>query len=216
MSEKINKTKQALILAGIKLFSEYGPTATSTRMLANEANANISSIKYYFGSKEGLYHAVIEYILSKIMSVNTGFISSTVLEINSSGLSVTKAKEIYKKLFLNIANSIIGNDDSKDWAKIIIREQASPTSAFDIMYEGHMKHILNLALKLSYIIYNCKPDSKQVIIRQQIVIGQILSFVVAKESFKRMSGDETKKLKTEIIQQISICIDSIINTPLLQ
>ncbi|AIT09389.1 hypothetical protein LO80_05020 [Candidatus Francisella endociliophora] len=215
MNEKINKTKQALILAGLKLFGEYGLEATSTRMLANEANANISSIKYHFESKEGLYHAVVEYIFSKIMSGNKEVMSSIVLEINNPELSKQKAKEIYKKLFLNIANMLIGNEESRDWAKIIIREQASPTAAFNIMYEGHMKHILNMALKLSSVIYDCKPDSKLIAIRQQIVIGQILGFVVARESFKRMSNNENiQDLKADIMQQISICIDAIINTPL--
>ncbi|GMN89207.1 CerR family C-terminal domain-containing protein [Francisella sciaenopsi] len=214
MSEKTNKTKQALLLAGLKLFGEYGVVSTSTRMLANEANANISSIKYHFESKEGLYQAVIKYIVSKIMSDNKEAMSSIMLEINNPKLSKQKAREIYKQLSLNVAKTLIGNEESRDWAKIIIREQASPTSAFDIMYEGQMKPLLNTALKLSSVIYDCQIDNK-LVIRQQIVLGQILGFVVARESFKRMSNiNNLSDIKDEILQQVSICIDAVVNTPL--
>lgn len=215
MSEKTNKTKQALMLAGLKLFGEYGPASTSTRMLANEANANISSIKYHFESKEGLYHAVVKYIVSKIMSGNKDAMSSIMLKINNPKLSKQEAREIYKQLFLNVAKTLIGNEESRDWAKIIIREQASPTSAFDIMYEGQMKPILNAALKLSSIIYDHEIDNKLIAIRQQIILGQILGFVVARESFKRMSNiNNLSDVKDQILQQVSICIDAVINIPL--
>lgn len=215
MSEKTNKTKQALLLAGLKLFGEYGVVSTSTRMLANEANANISSIKYHFESKEGLYQAVIKYIVSRIMSGNKEAMSSIMLEINDPKLSKQKAKEIYKKLFLNVARTLIGNEESRDWAKIIIREQASPTSAFDIMYEGQMRPILNTAFKLSSVIYDCKIDNELIAIRQQIILGQILGFIVARESFKRMSNiNNLSEIKDKILQQVSICIDAVLNTPL--
>ena len=215
MNEKIKNTKQTLILSGLKLFGEYGLTATSTRMLAEDANVNLAAIKYHFKNKEGLYHAVIADITSRLSSGNSQFIKTVAVEIEDSKISVTRAKEIYKKLLLNIANLFITNDESKYWIKIIMREQASPTIAFEIIYNGHLKQILNMFLKLSSTIYGCDVDNKLIAIRQQIMLGQILGFVVARESFKRMSNqNDIKELKTKIIQQISICIDAIISTPL--
>lgn len=46
------------MMVALKLFAALGFKATSTRLIAKEANVNISAIAYYFGDKAGLYRAV--------------------------------------------------------------------------------------------------------------------------------------------------------------
>ncbi len=53
-------TREQLLETAAKLFGEKGFEAVSTRELAKEANVNIAMIAYYFGSKEGLFKAMIE------------------------------------------------------------------------------------------------------------------------------------------------------------
>ena len=57
----------ALIEAGMDLFGEYGFKGATTRMIADQAEVNISAIAYYFGGKEELYYAVAEFILSEMV-----------------------------------------------------------------------------------------------------------------------------------------------------
>ena len=52
-----NSTKTKLIKAGIKLFSQYGYAATSTRMIASEAGVNVAAIAFQCYKKERLYVA---------------------------------------------------------------------------------------------------------------------------------------------------------------
>ncbi|MED7787784.1 CerR family C-terminal domain-containing protein [Francisella sp. 19X1-34] len=213
-AKKIN-TKQALIDAGLKLFGEYGPDATSTRMIVELANVNISAIKYYFGSKKGLYFAVVKHIVSSIRDNNSNTIDLIKQKFYDNNISVEDSKLLYKKLLLSMANFLIGNDKSQDWSRIIMREQANPTEAFDIMYESYMKQIQGILIKLSSIFYNCAVDEPILVIRQQIMFGQVLSFVIAKESFLRASTEKNiKTIKKQVIDQLSICIDSIIATPI--
>ncbi|OGV59089.1 MAG: hypothetical protein A2X49_13610 [Lentisphaerae bacterium GWF2_52_8] len=54
-------TKTALIMAAGELFVEQGTKAVTTRAIAKKAGENIGSIKYHFGSKDGLLDAVIDY-----------------------------------------------------------------------------------------------------------------------------------------------------------
>lgn len=65
MDKKV-PTKKRLIKAGIKLFSQYGYAATSTRMLAAEAKVNVSAIAFHYTNKECLYVACLDYVLAKI------------------------------------------------------------------------------------------------------------------------------------------------------
>jgi AcrR family transcriptional regulator len=52
--------RERLIEAARQLFASAGYDATSVRDITSRARANLGAITYYFGSKEALYHAVIE------------------------------------------------------------------------------------------------------------------------------------------------------------
>jgi len=53
-------TRAGLIAAGRKLFARRGFDGTSVRALTKEAGANLGAVTYHFGSKRGLYTAVLE------------------------------------------------------------------------------------------------------------------------------------------------------------
>lgn len=53
-------TRADLIAAGRKLFASKGFDGTSVRALTAEAGANLGAVTYHFGSKRGLYTAVLE------------------------------------------------------------------------------------------------------------------------------------------------------------
>lgn len=57
--EKIDKRDHILIVAE-RVFSELGYDGASTRVIAKEATVNMAMLNYYFGSKEGLFKAVLE------------------------------------------------------------------------------------------------------------------------------------------------------------
>ncbi|QDR81152.1 TetR/AcrR family transcriptional regulator [Sporomusa termitida] len=52
--------KEKLIAAGERLFAAKGLAGVSIRQLAKEAGTNSALISYHFGSKEGLYAAILE------------------------------------------------------------------------------------------------------------------------------------------------------------
>ena len=57
--DKIDKKDHILDVAE-RVFSEMGFDGSSTRMISGEAAVNMAMLNYYFGSKEGLFLAVIE------------------------------------------------------------------------------------------------------------------------------------------------------------
>ncbi|SDP88555.1 transcriptional regulator, TetR family [Mucilaginibacter sp. OK268] len=57
--DKIDKKDHILDVAE-RVFSEMGFDGASTRMISGEASVNMAMLNYYFGSKEGLFLAVIE------------------------------------------------------------------------------------------------------------------------------------------------------------
>jgi len=69
-------TRSRLLDASRDLFTAHGFRGTSTRAIAAKAGCNLSLIKYYFGSKEGLLREVvrphIEAIRELIISMDSG------------------------------------------------------------------------------------------------------------------------------------------------
>lgn len=53
--------REHIILKAIELFSEWGFDNTSIREISKKAGVNVAMINYYFGSKEKLFEAMIEY-----------------------------------------------------------------------------------------------------------------------------------------------------------
>lgn len=53
-------TRAELIAAGRKLFGRRGFDGASVRAITREAKANLGAVTYHFGSKHGLYAAVLE------------------------------------------------------------------------------------------------------------------------------------------------------------
>jgi TetR/AcrR family transcriptional regulator, regulator of cefoperazone and chloramphenicol sensitivity len=59
-------TRRRLIETAIEVFATHGYDGSSTRLLAERAGVNLPAIQYHFGSKEGLYRAVVGYFADYI------------------------------------------------------------------------------------------------------------------------------------------------------
>ncbi len=199
-------TRYALILAGLELFGEHGLKSTSTRMLADAADCNIAAIAYYFGSKEGLYAAVMSYIVERI-SQNMGKIAYGVEDaIKEGNLTQDQARNELRKILLGVAKLFVESEEPKAWARIVTREQARPTEAFDILYEGNMKRKQFISSRLVGLSIGIDPDSIEAKVRAHALTGQIFSFLVSRESLLR--NLQTDKFKPEHIAVIHRVIES--------
>ena len=59
-------TPDRIIEAALRLFSRQGFSAVSTRALAREAECNLATLNYHFGSKKGVYEATVERVYARI------------------------------------------------------------------------------------------------------------------------------------------------------
>ncbi|MCA9662587.1 MAG: TetR/AcrR family transcriptional regulator [Myxococcales bacterium] len=58
--ERGDRTAEALLAAGRRIFAELGYHGASVRAIAGAAEVNPALVRYHFGSKEGLYQQVLE------------------------------------------------------------------------------------------------------------------------------------------------------------
>lgn len=136
-------TRTALINAAAPLFAETGFEATRTRDIADKARANVSAINYHFGSKMGLYQAVIK---NQADEMNASFPIET--EAVRDEAPTTRLHWLIHNLLRRV---LVQNDDSR--LKICVREFVEPTEALDFLVKeiitqqfGIMKSVINAVL----------------------------------------------------------------------
>jgi AcrR family transcriptional regulator len=55
-----------ILAAGLEVFSDEGFAGTTTREIATRAGVNLGLIKYYFGSKDALWRAVVDGVFTAL------------------------------------------------------------------------------------------------------------------------------------------------------
>lgn len=109
-----------LLRAGLRLFSQQGFAATTTRELAQAAGVNVAAISYYFGDKAGLYRAVFFEPL--------GEIADGLQAISAEPQSMEATLRAYYAQFVA---PLAEGPDGMLCVKLRMREMVEPTGLWD-------------------------------------------------------------------------------------
>ena len=112
------QTRLALVRAALDLFGRKGFEGSSTREIAALAEANIGSIAYHFGGKEGLRTACAEYIVSTLSAVSGQVLGSAP---DPSDLSPAEAHALLKRMIETMLGFLVGQARSGDFVQFILQ-----------------------------------------------------------------------------------------------
>lgn len=122
---EVDKSRELLIQAGLKLFGQNGLEGTTVRDIAQEAGVNLSLVSYYFQGKEGLYRACIQE-----------FARTKQLRAQELLKPAQSFEELRVKLRLLIETMIQDNLHEPNSCKMVLREiDAGLPLASDIFQE---------------------------------------------------------------------------------
>jgi AcrR family transcriptional regulator len=198
------ETRQRLIHSALEVFGEYGFDGASTRMLAERAGANLAAIPYHFGSKEGLYRAAAEYIVEFSKRELQPIIDRIERMAMERKVSRRAASELLEELLQRFSALVIGSPEADSWAGFIMREQLHPGAAFEILFEGLMKKLIDAASRMLAITLRMRPDDPRLMITTQTVLGQIVIFrsgraaVLRQLGWKEISADRLKLIQSVV------------------
>lgn len=205
--------RQRLLDAGLVIFSRDGFHAASTRALASQANVNLSAIPYYFGSKEGLYQAVVKAISNQIRMRFADVVQEASRQLDSeSAVPKETLFGFLECLLSTFAHFIIGSPVAALIAPIILREQMHPTSAFDLLYSGGLGQAHLTACRLIARLTGLREDDPEVPIRAHALVGQVLAFRAAREVLLRRAGmtqftdEDIDRIRHVIIGNCRLCL----------
>lgn len=202
---KGEQARRKLLLAGLKYFGEKGFEDASVREIAGLAGKNVASIAYYFGGKEQLYHAVIEGIITYLGRVFGAASQEAAEFIESGGNDPEKAVAIMKRMMRVFLMEHFEKDEVSKIRLLMMREQAEPTEAFEILYGKVLNPLHNLSAQVLAIATGEDPSSQTLILRSHALFGQVIGFTVARHTVLRRLG--VKSFTAEHTEMVGFLID---------
>lgn len=177
-------TRERLIHAAIRLFGEHGYKATTTRMLADAAGANIGSIAYHFDNKHGLYLAAAGYIADQLRERLALEAVAPPPADRDAALAELRA------MVRHMVRTFAEDDDCRQWLLLVMREQVSPGEAFEILQAQAFSVVQTTLSGLIGRLTGRAPDERRVILETHTLIGQVVFFLVGREPLLRRLGLE--------------------------
>src|SRR5271167_2528762 len=169
-------TRRRILDAAIEIFAAEGYDGASTRTLAERAGVNLPAIQYYFGSKEGLYRAVVEYMVRQ-MELCMDPIAERVRALLAGG--EPSPKELLELLceMLDAFVLVVFDKEHQQSRRLLwARSEVEQTAALDPLHERAKKQIFEPCAMLIARLLGLAADDEQVVLRTIAMIGQVVIF----------------------------------------
>ena len=198
-----------LLEIAIEQFGKFGFEGASTREIARASDTAMSSITYHFGGKEGLYLAAADHIAACVRERQGPQMAAVKEMANAGDLTRVQARDCLLALLDSFAQMML-EPASEDWARYIVREQQAPTEAFERLYNGMMRDVIEAFVRLVRVIRSdlSLPEAKALTV---LLYGQTLIFRTGRAAVCRVLGVETLSaadgdlLRTQL-RATAICI----------
>ena len=204
-----------LIQAGLDVFGNHGYTAATTRMIAEQGQVNLAAIPYHFGGKEGLYLAVIDHIVETVSNQLSPHLQAIQNRLEHGTIDREQALDLLEGLMGVLVDFVVGSDEAPRFSRIILREQMSPSSAFERIYTGIMEPLLSSVTALLTVISGGDVASRILRLRAFSGVGQIMAFRFGRETVSRYAGldgyspEETREIRRIILEQTLAALEGL-------
>ena len=172
------ETRSRILDAALELFAASGFEGASTRTIAERAEVNLPAIQYYFGSKEGLYRAVLEQF-SQQMQAGVAPIVERIRVALATGQPSRRQLIGLLCDMLDIVIALILDDsvpNRESRQKFFARMEVEPNAAVDALQDEMMRHVCTPCCAIIGRLIDRPPDHEQVLLHTMTIIGQAKIF----------------------------------------
>ena len=180
-----DQTRLALIRAALTQFGRVGYDGATTRDIAAEAKANIGSIAYHFGGKEGLHEACARHIVDTMQELARPVLTALP---DAGSLQPDQAEALLRLALERMAGFVIGQPEAGAIVSFILRELDRPTAALDTVYTGVFEPVHRRFCEVWAAATGEDAESDATKIRVFTLIGQVVYFRIGREAVRRRMG----------------------------
>jgi len=138
-------TRERVLDAAERLFSERGIDATSLRSLTREAGVNLAAVHYHFGCKDALLDAVVERRASPINEERIAELRRARECAASSGISVEAILSAF--LMPGVRSFEAFGEARAQFSRLVARIEAQPPDKLEALWRKHFGDVSRLFLE---------------------------------------------------------------------
>lgn len=171
-------TRGRILEAALELFAASGFEGASTRTIAERAGVNLPAIQYYFGSKEGLYRAVVEQF-NQQMKAGVAPVAERIRAELAAGQPSRRRLIGLLCDMLDIVIALILDDsvpNRESRQRFFARMEVEPNAAVDALQDDMVRHVCAPCCAIVGRLIDRPPDHEQVLLHAMTIIGQAKIF----------------------------------------
>lgn len=187
MSHAAPSTRECLLNAAEALFVEKGFAATSLRSIAARADANLAATHYHFGSKQGLFTAVVH---RRVTPINEARLAN--LDALESGDQPVTVESILRAFLQPLMNA----ENIENLPGLIGRIYSEPASVARPLLEQEFGEVV---MRFNQALSRVLPDipMEELRWRFHFVIGSMLQTLTLATPLGVTAGQESHREKLE-------------------
>jgi TetR/AcrR family transcriptional regulator, regulator of cefoperazone and chloramphenicol sensitivity len=167
-------TRSQILQTAGEIFAERGYAETTSKEICHRADANLASVNYHFGSKDGLYEAVLIEAHRQIISLEE--LRSIVEHHDDPRLSL--------RLVLMHFVELAGQPEASWGLRVVLREMMSPSPLAPALVQRAMLPKMKLVLGLVSSIMKLPEDHSSVQVGLAMVMIPCACLVIIPKTVK--------------------------------
>ncbi len=133
-SGQSSPARQHLLRSAAAVFSDKGYKGASVRMICSQADMNLASVNYYFGTKENLYFETFQYVFSDSAHRQSKWDEIAVPEL----ADLAQWREFARPHFIRVLGTCMSRDKLSVWRRrMIALELTRPTPCIKKLMEEY-------------------------------------------------------------------------------
>jgi AcrR family transcriptional regulator len=169
--------KERIMAAAGEVFGKEGFAAGSVREICRRARANVASIRYYFGSKEGLYREVLFAAHQQVLQ-----------EARRPALESAKSAEEALRSFIAFCLRfvLLKHRTHTVLGALMMHEMRQPTAALSELVKRVMRPVFEELVRILWVLDGGKSERREIEQRAHLVVGMCVHYENSREVIKRL------------------------------
>ena len=169
-------TRRRILETALQVFATEGYEGASTRHLAERAGVNLPAIQYYFGSKEGLFRAVIDSIIERTETHMAPLAAEVKAALAAPDTSNDALLELLCRMLESFVSLVTGGPHMEAKRLLFARSEVEDTPGLEQLHESGKHHVFTPCFELVARLTGSATDDEVAELRAMALLGQVTIF----------------------------------------
>jgi AcrR family transcriptional regulator len=169
-------TRRRILETALQVFATEGYEGASTRQLAERAGVNLPAIQYYFGSKEGLFRAVIESIIERTEQHMESLAGEVKAALARADTPRDMLLELLCRMLEAFVSLVTGGPHVEAKRLLFARSEVEDTPGLEQLHESGKQHVFTPCFELVARLTDGTAGDEEAELRAMALLGQVTIF----------------------------------------